>query len=296
MISINPKDISPLEMQYYLQNAVAPRPIALASTINAKGEVNLSPFSFFNCFSSNPPILVFSPARRVRDNTTKHTLENVKEVKEVVINTVDFSMAEQMSLSSTEYDAGVNEFLKSGFTPGKSQVIQPPYVQESPVAFECKVNDIIALGDSNGAGNLIIAEVVYIHVNEKVISEGTKINLEKLDLIARMGGSWYCRTTQNVRFEIPKPLTTKGIGVDSIPEHIRFSKILSGNDLGRLGNVEHLPDMEEVQAFSNETNIRSILTTYANNKEQRHEALQHLAKTYLSEMKLKEAWMTLLQD
>ncbi|GLB51316.1 flavin reductase [Neptunitalea chrysea] len=296
MISIDPKDISNQQMQYYLQNAVAPRPIALASTISANGEINLSPFSYFNCFSANPPILVFSPSRRVRDNTTKHTLENVKEVKEVVINMVDFAMVEQMSLSSTEYDAGVNEFVKSGFTEGISKVVQPPYVKESPVAFECKVNDIIELGQDGGAGNLVIAEVVYIHLNENIIAEDTRIDLEKLDLVARMGGSWYCRTIKDVRFEIPKPLVNKGIGVDAIPEVFRNSKILTGNDLGRLGNIEKLPEQEEITAYSKHPEVAKIHEKLYHDRALRNEAFQHLAKRLLATMDIREAWMALLQN
>lgn len=295
MIQIDPKNISKQEMQYYLQNAVAPRPIALASTINSKGEVNLSPFSYFNCFSANPPILVFSPSRRVRDNTTKHTLTNVQEVKEVVINIVDFAIVEQMSLSSTEYDAGVNEFIKAGLTEGSSQRVKPPYVKESPIAFECKVNDIIELGQNGGAGNLVIAEVVYIHLNEAIVTEGNKIDLDKLDLVARMGGNWYCRATKEVRFEIPKPLQNKGIGVDVIPEHIRYSSVLTGNDLGRLGNIEKLPEANEINEFATQDLVNTICNTYANDSKLRHHALQVLAKQYLQEVKVKEAWMVLLQ-
>ncbi|GLB49493.1 flavin reductase family protein [Neptunitalea lumnitzerae] len=292
MISLDIKDLSLQEVQYYLQNAVAPRPIALASTVNNKGEINLSPFSYFNCFSANPPILVFAPLRRVRDNTTKDTLEYIKEVGEVVVNTVDYNIVDQMSLSSTEYETGINEFIKSGLTPGDSKKIKPPYVAESPVAFECVVNDIIELGDGGGAGNLIIAEVVYIHLNDKIATEDSKIDLDKLDLVARMGGNWYCRTTE--RFEIPKPLRNKGIGVDAIPDEIRFSEVLTGNDLGRLGNIERLPTTEEIQNFS-ETIAMQNLNSGITNPDLKKIELHRLAQKYLAEMKIEEAWKTLLQ-
>ena len=244
MISIDPKEVSPAKLQGYLQSAIAPRPIAFASTVDANGNPNLSPFSFFNVFSSNPPILVFSPARRVRNNTIKHTLINCEATREVVINIVDFSMVQQASLSSTEYADGVNEFEKAGFSMLKSDVVKPFRVAESPVQFECKVNDIIALGTEGGAGNLIICEVVKIHVSETILDDNGMIDQQKIDLVSRLGGNWYSRAIDGL-FEVEKPLSTLGIGVDNIPEFIRESTYFNGNDLGKLGNIEAIQNEEE---------------------------------------------------
>lgn len=239
--SIDTSQVSPAESIQYLQNAVAPRPIALVSTIDKEGNVNLSPFSFFNVFSSNPPILVFSPSRRVRDTTTKHTLENIQEVRECVINTVSYDIVHQASLSSTEYEKGVNEFTKAGFTEVASLKVQPPRVKESKVSFECKVKDLITLGDGGGAGTLVVCEVLMIHVNETVLNEQGLIDTRKIDLVGRMGESWYTHSNGDSLFEIPKPLVTKGIGVDALPDAIRLSEVFTGNDLAMLGNVEILP-------------------------------------------------------
>ena len=249
--SIDPASISTTEMHKILLTAVAPRPIAFASTIDSKGNVNLSPFSFFNVFSANPPILIFSPARRTRDNTIKHTLENVREIKEVVINTVNFPMVEQMSLSSTEYDKGVNEFKKSGLISIPSVKVSPPRVAESPVSFECIVDNIIELGNQGGAGNLIISRVVYIHINDKYLGDNGEITTQKLDLVARMGSNWYTRVSKESLFEIPKPILAKGVGVDNLPKHIFKTNVLSGNNIGRLGNVEKIPTAEEIDQFKN---------------------------------------------
>jgi len=247
MPSFTPKDLSVAEFQFLMQGAIAPRPIAFASTVNAKGEVNLSPFSYFNCFSSNPPILVFSPARRVRDNTTKHTLENVREVPEVVINVVSHAIVEQTSLASTEYGNGVNEFVKAGLTELKSELIKPPRVAESPVQFECKVNEIKALGDGPGAGNMIICEVLKMHINKAILEDSGKfIDPNKIDLVSRLGGAWYGRASGNALFTIPKPLATKGIGFDALPTSIVQSPTLTGNQLARLANVEKIPAAEEM--------------------------------------------------
>ena len=251
MLSINPSDISVEKLQTYLQCAVAPRPIAFASTIDENGNPNLSPFSFFNMFSTQPPILIFSPARRVRDNTIKHTLQNVKATKEVVINTVNFEMVQQMSLSSTEYAKGVNEFEKAGFSMVSSEKVKPFRVGESPIQLECKVNNIIELGTEGGAGNLVICEVVKIHINEKYLDENGVINQHKLDLVARAGGNYYSRAKEGF-FEIPKPLSTLGVGVDAIPLEYRNSQVLTGNDLGLLGNVEAIPLKEDVNKFAKE--------------------------------------------
>ncbi len=288
MVSISPKDVSPLKLQGYLQSSVGPRPIAFASTVDANGNPNLSPFSFFNVFSSNPPILVFSPARRVRDNTIKHTLINCEATKEVVINVVNFDIVQQMSLSSTEYADGVNEFLKSGLTMLPSEVVKPFRVAESPVQFECKVNQIIGLGTEGGAGNLIICEVVKLHIDESILDENGNINQHKIDLVSRMGANWYSRSNQGL-FEIPKPLATLGIGVDQIPDFIKESPVFSGNDLGMLGNVESLPSTEEINIFVNENiQVKGVLSSADEMK------VHQKAKEFLNKQDALSAWKVLL--
>lgn len=288
MLSINPADLTPVQVQAYLQGAVGPRPIAFASTVDEEGNPNLSPFSFFNLFSSNPPILVFSPARRVRNNTVKHTLLNCETTKEVVVNIANYDMVQQLSLSSTEYGDGVDEFIKSGFTKLASDVVKPFRVAESPVQLECKVNDIIALGDQGGAGNMIICEVVKIHISEDVLDSKGGIDQHKIDLIARMGGNWYTRATPGM-FEVEKPLTTLGIGVDAIPEDAKKSGIFAGNDLGILGNVEVLPTPNEVEAFLNEN---SQIKNWKNDNNK--ELIYKKAKEFLSENDVTSAWKTIL--
>ncbi len=245
--TIDPTSIPQPELHSILLTAVAPRPICFASTIDKAGNVNLSPFSFFNVFSSNPPLMIFSPARSGRDNSLKHSHQNVKEVPEVVINIVNHAMVEQMSLSSTAYGKGVNEFVKSGLTQVPSEVVKPPRVGEAPVSFECIVREVIELTDTPGAGNLILAEVKLIHVNEDFLTDN-ELDTKKLDLVGRMGGSWYVKANDEALFEIPKPIQTKGIGVDALPEGIRDSKILTGNNLGRLGNLERLSSTEEIES------------------------------------------------
>lgn len=288
MITFDPKKLSPVEKQAYLQGAIGPRPIAFASTIDSAGNANLSPFSFFNLFSSNPPILVFSPARRVRNNTVKHTLTNVEDTKEVVINIVNFDMVQQTSLSSTEYADGVDEFMKAGFTKLESEVVKPYRVAESPVQFECKVNDIIALGSEGGAGNLVICEVVRIHLSKDILDENGVIDQHKIDLVARMGGNWYSRANQGM-FEVEKPLKTLGIGVDNIPEYIRKKTIFVGNDFGILGNIEQLPSETEIKAYIAEN---KIVKDYL---EQRNtEQLDKIAQQLLAENKVLDAWKVLL--
>lgn len=288
MITFDPKKLSPVEKQAYLQGAIGPRPIAFASTIDSAGNANLSPFSFFNLFSSNPPILVFSPARRVRNNTVKHTLTNVEDTKEVVINIVNFDMVQQTSLSSTEYADGVDEFVKAGFTKLESEMVKPYRVAESPVQFECKVNDIIALGSEGGAGNLVICEVVRIHLSKDILDENGVIDQHKIDLVARMGGNWYSRANQGM-FEVEKPLKTLGIGVDNIPEYIRKKTIFVGNDFGMLGNIEQLPSETEIKAYIAEN---KIVKDYL---EQRNtEQLDKIAQQLLAENKVLDAWKVLL--
>ena len=248
MLTINPENTETSTLHSYLLASIAPRPIALASTIDEKGNPNLSPFSFFNVFSANPPILIFSPARRVRNNTTKHTLNNAKKTREVVINVVNFNMVQQTSLASTEYEKNVNEFEKSGFTMLKSDKVRPYRVSESPVQYECKVNDIIELGQEAGAGNLIICEVLRMHISENILDKNNIIDQYKLDLVARAGGNFYSRS-RSTFFEIPKPLQQKGIGVNAIPNDILSSKILTGNNFGMLGNVEAIPSQDDVNKF-----------------------------------------------
>jgi flavin reductase (DIM6/NTAB) family NADH-FMN oxidoreductase RutF len=276
MISFEPKELSVKKLHGLLLSAVAPRPIAFASTVDSDGNPNLSPFSFFNVFSANPPILIFSPARRVSNNTTKHTLDNAKQTKEVVINVVNYDIVQQMSLSSTEYPENVNEFDKSGLTMVASDLVKPFRVGESPVQFECKVNEIIELGQNAGAGNLIVCEVVKIHITEDVLNEDESINQEALDVVARAGGSYYTRAKKGF-FEIPKPLRTLGIGVDALPESVKNSMILTGNDLGMLGNVETLPNKNEIEKF-----VNSVSEHYPNIKKMTHREKHNIAKNYLS--------------
>lgn len=276
MKSFEPKDLSTSKLHSYLLSAVAPRPIAFASTLNNKGLPNLSPFSYYNVFSANPPILIFSPARRVRDNTTKHTLHNVEATKEVVINVVTYEMVHQMSLTSSEYPENVNEFEKAGFTMLDSHNVRPFRVGESPVQFECKVNEIVKLGSEGGAGNLIICEIVKIHISEEILNKDKTINQEKLDLVARAGGNYYTRAKSGF-FEIPKPLSTLGIGVDALPDDIRNSMILTGNDLGMLGNVEALPSKNEIELF-----IEEVIERYPIIKNATHREKHKIAQNYLS--------------
>lgn len=288
MLTIDPKEISTGKCHQYLLGAVGPRPIAFASTIDGKGRPNLSPFSFFNVFSANPPILVFSPARRGRDNTVKHTYLNVKETKEVVINIVNFNMVQQTSLSSTEYAEGVNEFVKAGFTMLESDVVKPFRVAESPAQFECKVIDVIELGQEGGAGNLVICEVLKMHFDEAVLDETGFIDQHKIDLVARMGGNWYTRAISGM-FEVPKPLTTLGIGVDAIDPEIRESKVLTGNDLGKLGNVEALPSQEEIEKFINEDQSAAAILKSGDTRK-----IHELAQEYLEKDEPALAWKLLL--
>jgi len=290
MIKIDPKEVSLGRLQQYLTALIAPRPIAFASTIDKEGNNNLSPFSFFNIFSNNPPMVIFSPARRVRDNTTKHSYQNVLEVPEVVINMVNYEMVQQASLASTEYPKGVDEFLKSGFTAIDSVLVKPKRVKESPVQLECKVKNVFELGSEGGAGILVMAEIIMIHVSEGVMF-GDKISQDLLRLVGRLGESWYCKAFGDSLFEIEKPLTTLGIGVDQIPISIRNSKILTGNDLGQLGNIEKLPTKNDTLEFVEQNNINKLITAGSLDKV---EMIHKLAKKYLEMNKVKEAWMILL--
>jgi flavin reductase (DIM6/NTAB) family NADH-FMN oxidoreductase RutF len=283
MLSIDPKTLPIPQLHAYLMGAVGPRPIAFASTIDKEGRPNLAPFSFFNVFSSNPPVLIFSPNRSGRTGETKHTHDNVLEVPEVVINVVNYDMVQQMSLASSPYSKGTDEFIKSGFTKIPSITIKPFRVAESPVQLECKVTEVKELGKTGGAGNLIFSEVQMIHIKEEVLGATKNIDQQKIDLVARMGGNWYCRASGNALFELEKPITTLGIGVDALPAEIKNSKVLTGNHLGMLGNLEALPDNNEVE------DMRGIATLISS-EEQLHEKLKNL----LNENKVKEAWALIL--
>jgi flavin reductase (DIM6/NTAB) family NADH-FMN oxidoreductase RutF len=288
MISIDPKDVSSAQLQGYLQSAVGPRPIAFASTIDKNGVPNLSPFSFFNIFSANPPILIFSPARRVRDNTIKHTLINAEATREVVINVVNFDIVQQTSLSSSEYPDGVNEFVKAGFTAIPSEMVKPYRVAQSPVQFECKVNEIISLGTQGGAGNLVICEILKMHISESVLDKNGNIDPFKIDLVSRMGGNWYSRANQGL-FEVAKPITTLGIGVDQIPNFVKESAIFDGNDLGKLGNIEALPTTEEINIFVKQNfAVKGVLSADDESKQFKK------AKEYLDQNDVDSAWKVLL--
>ncbi|MES2873018.1 MAG: flavin reductase family protein [Bacteroidota bacterium] len=294
MLSLNPSDLTTLELQNYLQYAIAPRPICFVSTIDKAGNVNLSPFSFFNLFSTNPPVCVFSPARRVRDNTTKHSLENVLEVPECVINIVNYDMVRQTSLTSVEYPKGVNEFIKAGFTQLQSDLVKPPRVAESPVQMECIVKQVIPLGDGAGAGNLVVTEIKLIHIREEILNDSGKIDQAKIDLVARLGGDWYCRVTKENLFQVEKPVRTLGIGVDSIPAAIRNSDILTGNNLGQLGNVESMPSDEEIAQFQSDPELKQIVDATIGDHTNRERELHQYARKLLEDGKVAEAWKTLL--
>ena len=285
------KDLKTAEKQYYLQHVVAPRPVCFASTVDKNGNVNLSPFSFFNLFSSNPPVVIFSQSRRVRDNTIKHTLENVMEVPEVVINIVTYEMVHQVSLASCEFPKEANEFEKAGFTAEPATLVKPPMVKESSVKLECKVIEIKPLGKEGGAGNLVICEVLRMHIDDSLIDENKKIDQRKIHHIARLGGDWYCRVYESNLFMVPKPNTELGIGVDTLPESIRNSIILSGNDLGHLANVKEMPVIEP--SFD-DAHLKNIIQYYSLNPDEMEKELHTYAKKLLAEGKVKEAWQVLL--
>lgn len=282
MITVNPKEIPVPQLHHYLLGAIGPRPICFASTVDAQGNRNLAPFSFFNVFSSNPPVAVFSPARSGRTGETKNTYDNVKEVPQVAINVVTYDMVHQMSLTSSPYAKGVDEFVKAGFTPVASELIKPYRVKESPVQMECRVVEVKELGTGGGAGNLIICEVLRIHIDEAVLNENGQIDQQKIDLVARMGGNWYCRAHGEALFEVDKPLTTTGIGFDNLPAKVLHSKILTGNDLGMLANVEQLPlvSADSVNQFKNKS------------EDERH----HLAAELLKTGNVAQAWQVLLSN
>lgn len=292
-MTIDPKEISIPEMHQFLLGAVGPRPIAFASTVDKDGRANLSPFSFFNVFSANPPILIFSPARSGRANTTKDTYNNVKEVPEVVINVVTRDMVQQVSLSSSPYAPEVDEFVKSGFKPLKSDCVKPFRVAESPVQFECRVNEVIELGTSGGAGNLVICEVLKMHIADHVLTSDNKIDQFKINLLARMGGNWYCHANEQSMFEVQKPLTTIGIGFDQLPADVRASKILTGNDLGLLASVESLPDETTVNEYRL-IELSELFVALEDDANALEKELHVHAQKLLDKNQVTEAWLTLL--
>jgi flavin reductase (DIM6/NTAB) family NADH-FMN oxidoreductase RutF len=285
--------LKPSEKQYYLQHVIAPRPICFASTIDKEGNVNLSPFSFFNLFSNQPPVVVFSPSRRGRDNTTKHTLQNVLEVPEVVINIVTYDIVQQTSLSSCEYPKGIDEFIKAGFTKEPATIVKPPMVKESKAKLECKVLEVKSLGEEGGAGQLVICEVLRLHLDDSLLNEEKKIDQAKLELVARLGGDWYCRVSKENLFKVPKPNTQLGIGIDALPESVRFSKFLTGNHLGQLANVHELPVIEP--SFD-DTHLKNIIQYYSVSPDEMEKELHQYAARLLEKGNVYEAWQVLLAD
>lgn len=290
---IDLKDLKPAEKQYYLQHVVAPRPICFASTIDKEGNVNLSPFSFFNLFSSNPPIVVFSPARRVRDNTSKHTLQNVQDVPETVISIVTYDMVQQVSLASCEFPKGTNEFIKAGFTAIPATLVKPPMIKESKVNMECAVKEIKPLGTEGGAGNLVICEVLRMHIDDSVLDSNNKIDQRKINHVARLGGDWYCVVNEHNLFQVEKPNTQLGIGVDALPPAIRNSRILSGNNLGLLANVHEMPLISP--AFDDH-HLKQIFQYYSINPADMENELHAYAKKLLDEGRVQDAWQVLLAN
>ncbi len=293
MRTFDPKDLPIPQMHQFLLGAVGPRPICFAATVDENGVNNLSPFSFFNVFSANPPIMIFSPARSGRTNTTKDTHNNVKKVPEVVINIVNYDIVQQMSLSSSPYEPGVDEFVKAGFTDLDSDLVKPKRVAESPVQFECKVIEVKELGTEGGAGNLVICEVVKFHIDESILDENGKIDQHKIDLVSRMGGNWYCRADENSMFEIQKPLTTIGIGFDQMPEEVKNSSVLTGNDLGVLASVENLPNETEVNEYKL-IELSELFVTLEDKATELEKELHERAKRLIQDNKIEEAWMSLL--
>ncbi|MBP6532682.1 MAG: flavin reductase family protein [Bacteroidia bacterium] len=294
MFTIDPKEMKTSVFHSYMLASIAPRPIAFASTVDKEGNMNLAPFSFFNAFGSKPPTIVFSPARRVRDNTIKHTLENIHDTKEVVINVVNYDMVQQMSLASTEYPKGVSEFVKAGFTPVKSELIRPFRVKESPVQMECKVVEVKEMGQEGGAANLIICEILLMHIDENVLTPENKIDPNKIDLVARMGGDLYCRASGNALFEVAKPNSALGMGIDRLPIDIRTSNILTGNNLGQLGNSERFPDEQSLDEFRRRDFMKELFSKFGHDENTLRNKLHELAKTLLEQRHVEEAWKVLL--
>jgi flavin reductase (DIM6/NTAB) family NADH-FMN oxidoreductase RutF len=293
MLSLDPKELTVQRLHQLLLGAIGPRPIAFASTLDADGNANLAPFSFFNVFSANPPILVFSPARSGRTGQSKDTFNNAKAVPEVVINIVNYNMVHQMSLASSPYAPGIDEFIKAGFTPLASEKVAPFRVAQAPVQFECKVNQIIELGQDGGAGNLIICEVVQLHIQEELLNENGLIDQHKIDLVARMGGDWYCRANSASMFEIKKPITSCGIGYDALPQDIKSSEVLSANDLGQLAGIEELPNETDVNEYKL-LELSTLFLELEHDASALEAALHRSAHDLLAQNKLEEAWLTLL--
>jgi flavin reductase (DIM6/NTAB) family NADH-FMN oxidoreductase RutF len=291
--SYDPKSIPTNQLHEHLLSTIAPRPIAWASTIDTQGRVNLSPFSFFNVFGSNPPVLIFSPSRRVKNNTTKHTLENAKATGEVVVNIPNYELAGQMVLSSGEFEEGVNEFEQSNLTMEPSVVVKPPRVKESPAQFECKVRDIIPTGEGGGAGNLIICDIVHVHLAEHIFDENGKVDPRRVDNIARMGRIWYTRAKEGL-YEHPTPKGTTGIGFSRLPEHVRNSRHLTGNELGKLASIDYMPGDAELEMVRDSSGMQEIKDKYGNHEEEFVSKIHALAKTLIAENKLEEAWRVLL--
>jgi flavin reductase (DIM6/NTAB) family NADH-FMN oxidoreductase RutF len=290
-MTIDLKDLKPAEKQYYLQHVIGPRPICFASTIDKAGNVNLSPFSFFNMFSSNPPIVIFSPARRVRDNTTKHTLQNVIEIPEVVINMVTYDMVQQASLSSCEYPKGTDEFIKAGFTKEKASLVSPPMVKESKVKLECLVREIKSLGEEGGSGQLVICEVLRMHINDELFDKENKLDQTKLELVARLGGDWYAHVSKANLFIVPKPNVKLGIGMDALPESIRTSKFFTGNQLAQLANVNEMPVIDP--SFEDD-HVKNIVQYFSINPVDMEKEIHQYAAKLINEGKVNEAWQVLL--
>jgi len=287
----NLQQLKPVDKQHYLQHVIAPRPVCFASTIDKKGQVNLSPFSFFNLFSTQPPIVVFSPSRRLRDNSTKHTLENVKEIPEVVINIVTYDMVQQVSLASCEFPKEVSEFIKAGFTEQSATVVKPPMVKESHIKLECRVNEIKPLGTEGGAGNLVICEVLVMHIDDSLLDESNKPIQQKIHHVARLGANWYCKVDETNLFEVEKPNVKLGIGIDSLPTTVKNSKILTGNHLGQLANVHEIPVIDP--AFDDD-HLKQIIQYYSINPDEMEKELHSYAQKLLNTGKMQEAWQVLL--
>jgi len=285
------KTLTVVQRQNYLNHAIAPRPICFASTIDKTGNVNLSPFSFFNLFSTTPAIVIFSPSRRIRDNTTKHTLANVLEVPEVVINIVDYDMVQQVSLSSCDYPKNTSEFIKAGFTEEPATLVKPPMVKESKVKMECRVLEVKPLGNEGGAGNLVICEVIRMHIKEEVLAHSGMIDQTKMNQVARLGGDWYSKTDINSLFKVAKPNQHLGIGIDMLPDHLKNSRYLSGNNLGQLANVEEIPSVDPAY---HDDKLKNIFQYYSINPDEMEKELQQYAKELLDNGKVKEAWQVLL--
>jgi flavin reductase (DIM6/NTAB) family NADH-FMN oxidoreductase RutF len=290
---IDLKNLKPAEKQYYLQHVIVPRPICFASTIDKEGNVNLSPFSFFNMVSTQPPVVIFSPSRRIRNNTTKHSLENVMEVPEVVINIVTYDMVQQTSLASCEYERGTDEFIKAGFTKERASLVRPPMVKESKVKMECSVIEIKSLGNEGGSGQLVICEVLRMHIDDNLFNDDLQFDQTKLEAVARLGGDWYCKVSKDNLFKVAKPNIKIGIGIDALPETIKFSKILTGNHLGQLGNVDQMPVIEP--SFDDE-HLKNIIQYYSIHPDEMEKELHLYAAKLLDNDKVYDAWQVLLAD